>query len=78
MELIQLLFGIGIVFQSVGCIQPFRHSWLLFVCQMIQHVSTLVDLAALDRCRCSRVGSKPSIPWFEANSPASGIFAGEI
>jgi hypothetical protein len=28
---------------------------LLFVCQMIQHVSALVDLAALDRRRFARV-----------------------
>ena len=55
MQLIQRLLGGGVIFQSVGRIQPFRHPWLLFVGQMIQHVPPLVDLAALDRRRLAGV-----------------------
>jgi hypothetical protein len=48
MQLIQRLLGSVVVFQSVGRVEPFRYRWFLFVCQMIQHVSALVDLAALE------------------------------
>ena len=55
MQLIQRLLGSGVVFQSVSRIEPFRYRWFLLVGQMIQHVSPLVDLAALDRRRVTRV-----------------------
>ena len=55
MQLVQCLLGGGIVFHCVSRIQPFRDSWLLLVGQMIQHVAALVNLAALDRRRLTRV-----------------------
>ena len=55
MQRVQRLLGGGVVFQSVGCAQFLRHCRLLFIGQMIQHVPTLVDLAALDRCRLTGV-----------------------
>ena len=55
MQLIQRLLGSGIVFQSVGRIEPFRHTRFLFVCQMLHHVASLVDLAPLDRRRFAGV-----------------------
>ena len=51
----QRLLGCGIIFHRVGRVQLFRNSRFLFIGQMIEHVSSLVDLAALDRCRLTGV-----------------------
>src|ERR1022692_2268517 len=54
-DLVERLLGSGIVFQSVGRVELLRHCRFLFVCQMIQHVAALVDLAPLDRRRFTGV-----------------------
>ena len=51
MQRVQRLLGSGVIFQSVRHVQLLRHRRFLYVGQMIQHVPSLVDLAALDRCR---------------------------
>jgi len=55
MECIQRLLGGGVVFQSIGRMQPFSYRRFLFVGQMIQHIPALMDLAALDRRRLAGV-----------------------
>ena len=68
MMLVQRLFGGYVVFQCAGRVKPFRHPWFLFVGQMIQDVSLLVHLAALNRRRVTRVllnvriAARPFIP----------------
>src|SRR6516162_6577930 len=58
MQLVQRLFGGGIVLHCVSRIQSFRNSWLLLVREMIQHVAALMNLAALDSRRFTRTFSR--------------------
>ena len=54
-ECVQRLLGSGVVFQSIGRVEPFSHRRFLFVGQMIQHIAALMDLAPLDRRRLAGV-----------------------
>src|ERR1700745_934273 len=50
MQSFQRLPGASVLFQGVGRVQLSGHCRLLLVCQVIEHVAPLVNLAALDRC----------------------------
>ena len=55
MQLCQRQLGGSVIFQRVRRVQLLGDQGLLFISQVIQHIASLMDFTALDRCRFAGV-----------------------